>query len=79
MCQRKSYNLSQNGSFWLYDKLVRAKLKITILSGELDSVVPMTGTKQWLKEYLRKYGRRVVEGWRPWTMDGKPSGNVWKL
>jgi cathepsin A (carboxypeptidase C) len=54
MCSDEVYiNYIQDkdkGSFFLYPKLIAAKLRIWIYSGNTDSVVPFNGTEKWIKK-----------------------------
>jgi serine carboxypeptidase-like clade 2 len=46
-----------------YEALVEAGLEMVVFSGDVDAIVPVTGTKNW----LAKLGLDVVTPWAPWT------------
>jgi hypothetical protein len=44
----RNYAMFPNASYWLYPILMKEKLRIWILSGDVDNSVPVTGTVNWL-------------------------------
>ena len=55
------YQRDPRGSQWIYGQL-RGQIKITVFSGDTDSVVPWTHTERWIKNL----NIQVKEAWRPW-------------
>lgn len=54
----------------LYEKfLADGSLKILVYSGDVDAIVPVTGTRAWLKTL----NMTVVDSWSPWI---DPNGQV---
>lgn len=56
----------------VYRDLFEAGIKIMVFSGDVDAIVPITGTRAWLK----LLDLDVVEPWRPYTVDGQVGGYV---
>jgi serine carboxypeptidase-like clade 2 len=46
-----------------YEALAGAGIEMIVFSGDVDAIVPVTGTRNW----LNKLGLPVVEPWAPWT------------
>jgi len=46
----------------LYEKLLEATLDILIYSGDVDAIVPIIGTRQW----IQRLELEVEEAWRSW-------------
>ena len=46
-----------------YEALIDAGLEMVVFSGDVDAIVPVTGTKNW----LAKLGLEVKTPWTPWT------------
>jgi serine carboxypeptidase-like clade 2 len=51
----------------VYRELLAAKIKILVYSGDVDAIVPVTGTRFWLKEL----NLPVVSPWKPWIGSSK--------
>ena len=45
-----------------YEFLIGKGLDIVVFSGDVDAIVPVTGTRNWLD----RLGLEVEEKWRPW-------------
>lgn len=57
----------------VYHKLLDAKLEMLVFSGDVDGIVPLAGTRRWIKSL----NLGVKEGWRPWyTQSGQVGGRV---
>ena len=54
----------------VYHRLMRSKLKILVYSGDVDAIVPLTGTRRWIK----RLGLAVLEPWRPWKSSTQQPG-----
>ena len=53
------------GSYFLYDNLIKNKLRIWIYSGDTDLAVPFTGTRRWVD----KLKLNVLKEWRSWRIN----------
>jgi serine carboxypeptidase-like clade 2 len=60
----QKYEMSKNGSSWLYPILMRENIRIWVYSGDLDANVPITGTLDWITKLKESHGMPVVEPWR---------------
>jgi len=49
-------------------------LKILVFSGDVDAIVPVTGTRAWIATLNQKVERK----WAPWTVGGQVGGFVTK-
>jgi serine carboxypeptidase-like clade 2 len=47
-------------------------LRILVYSGDVDAIVPYTGTRQWIANLQWE----IVDAWRPWTIDQQVGGYV---
>ncbi|PRW44859.1 Serine carboxypeptidase 24 isoform B [Chlorella sorokiniana] len=47
----------------LYRELIDAGLKILVYSGDVDAIVPVIGTRNWIREL----DLPITKPWRPWT------------
>ena len=45
-----------------YSELLQEDLNILIFSGDVDGIVPVTGSRRWIK----KLGVDIEKPWRPW-------------
>jgi serine carboxypeptidase-like clade 2 len=66
--------------------MVEAGLRIFYYSGDLDAIVPITGTVFWFDQFRTHSGHAVKRSWRPWITRDKSfknnqniSGMVWEL
>ena len=56
-----------------------------VYSGDLDSTVPITGTKEWVQRLKDELNMPVRKVWREWWVHGQHSGEdqvggfVWEL
>ena len=55
-----------------YNKLIKAGVKILVFSGDVDGIVPFTGTRNW----LGVLNRQVKEDQRPWYVDNQVGGYI---
>ena len=46
----------------VYESLLAEDLEIVVFSGDVDAIVPVSGTRNW----LNKLGLAVKESWAPW-------------
>lgn len=61
---RYSYNDLLSSMLPVYEELLKEDgIRMTVFSGDVDGIVPVTGTRRWLK----KLGLKVKEAWKPWT------------
>jgi len=85
MCNNQdnfNYNRSENGSYWVYEKLIPLnKYKMVIYSGDTDPAVPISGTIMWMTKIKRQFSLASRVYWRPWmtkTKNGvQNSGSFW--
>jgi serine carboxypeptidase-like clade II len=56
----------------VYDFLVQSKIKMLVFSGDVDAIVPVTGTMTWLS----KLGLEIVAPKRPWYVNNQVGGRV---
>ena len=45
-----------------------------IYSGDMDSTVPITGTKKWLHLFKNEHQIPIKRNWREWWVPGKHKG-----
>jgi len=71
-----SYNYSdvEASVLPLYQKFQNTKLKILVYSGDVDAIVPVTGTRAWIADPANV--GNVVQPWRPWSVGGQVGGYV---
>ena len=65
-----SYNLQNEGSFWIYELLKMNNYKILVFSGDTDGAVPTYGTERWIKDL----GWEITSKWSQWMRDGQVKG-----
>jgi len=56
----------------LYHTLLDSGIEILVFSGDIDAIVPVTGTRAWLS----LLPLNITEPWRPWTVDNQVGGYV---
>lgn len=56
----------------LYYDFQKAGLRVVVYSGDVDGIVPVTGTRSWIS----KMNFTVEEAWRPWLLNGQTGGFV---
>jgi serine carboxypeptidase-like clade 2 len=56
----------------LYQYFFKTNLKILVYSGDVDAIVPVTGTRAWIKSL----SLNVQETWKPWFVDKQVGGYV---
>eukprot|EP01114_Cavostelium_apophysatum_P010762 TRINITY_DN2487_c0_g1_i1.p1 TRINITY_DN2487_c0_g1~~TRINITY_DN2487_c0_g1_i1.p1 ORF type:complete len:455 (-),score=74.19 TRINITY_DN2487_c0_g1_i1:20-1384(-) len=56
----------------LYENFFNEGLRILVYSGDVDAIVPYTGTRQWVNDL----GRSILEPWRPYILDEQVAGYV---
>jgi serine carboxypeptidase-like clade 2 len=56
----------------IYQTLLESGIEILVFSGDIDAIVPVTGTRTW----LNMLPLNVTESWRPWTVDNQVGGYV---
>lgn len=54
----------------IYEELIKAGLKIWVYSGDEDAMVPVTGTRLW----LRKLKLKTLERWHWWSLNNQVGG-----
>ncbi|BBN16519.1 serine carboxypeptidase-like clade II [Marchantia polymorpha subsp. ruderalis] len=57
------------------DILLKSKLRILIFSGDTDAIVPVTGSRSW----IRTLDLKIVEDWRPYYLNQQVAGYVTKF
>eukprot|EP01117_Protostelium_nocturnum_P012921 TRINITY_DN4783_c0_g2_i1.p1 TRINITY_DN4783_c0_g2~~TRINITY_DN4783_c0_g2_i1.p1 ORF type:complete len:201 (+),score=42.44 TRINITY_DN4783_c0_g2_i1:929-1531(+) len=58
----------------LYQKFFDAKLKVLVYSGDVDAIVPVTGSRAWISTLKQP----IVRPWTAWTLNGQTGGFVTK-
>mmetsp|Transcript_30867 Transcript_30867/g.55249 ORF Transcript_30867/g.55249 Transcript_30867/m.55249 type:complete len:524 (-) Transcript_30867:216-1787(-) len=55
-----------------YERLLQKDIRILVYSGDIDAILPLVGTRNWVEAL----GLEVTERWRPWTssLDGQVAG-----
>lgn len=82
LTQDLNYTINPEASYYLYSQLRKAGLKILIYSGDADGMVPITGTKFWLAQFMEDERVPVRRPWRPWVLSDvnqNITGMVWEL
>jgi serine carboxypeptidase-like clade 2 len=82
LTQNLNYTINPEASYYLYKELRAAGLKILVYSGDADGMVPITGTRFWLSEFIEENRIPVRRPWRPWVLNEvnqNVSGMVWEL
>lgn len=69
----EEYRSGQN-SFHLLPDLIKNKLRIWVFSGDVDSYIPITGTRRWVDELRHTLEMPVRRIWREWWVPGRHSG-----
>jgi len=55
-----------------FDFFKNTKLRVLVYSGDVDAIVPITGTREWIAILNRK----VISPWRPYIVDQQVGGYV---
>jgi len=58
--------------FPVYEFLLQSNIKILVFSGDVDAIVPVTGTMTW----LNKLGKPIVKAKRAWYVNDQVGGRV---
>lgn len=70
-CTDLNYEILFNlGSIYVFPKLIAEGLRIRIYSGDTDSAVPTSGTRDWIKQL----NLTIKDQWSPWHMNGQVAG-----
>lgn len=56
----------------IYRKLIAAGLSVNVYSGDIDGIVPITGTRTWIDQL----GLPIAKAWRPWLEHKQTGGFV---
>lgn len=56
MCSRNlgKYSVNPKGSYFLYEKILKNKIRILKFSGDVDAIVPITGTMFWIDKLQKE-------------------------
>ncbi|CAD8177172.1 unnamed protein product [Paramecium octaurelia] len=82
-CRSIDYTQDLRSSYYLYPKLIKNGIRILKFSGDLDSIIPITGTLYWIEKLQKELNLPTLEEWRPWYKPGdkgsepQNAGNVW--
>ena len=78
--------MQREDSYGLLPELIKSGIRIFYFSGDLDAIVPITGTVYWFDKFRTEFGQAVRRSWRPWitkdklfTNNQNISGMVWEL
>jgi serine carboxypeptidase-like clade 2 len=77
-----NYTVESSQTYTILPGLAKAGLKIFYYSGDVDAIVPITGTIWWFDKYRIDFGVAIKNHWRPWITPNKDqniSGMVWEL
>jgi len=67
---RYNYSDVQASVLPLYDEFLSSQLQILVYSGDVDAIVPVYGTRQWLHDL----NRPIISPWRPWISSDQQVG-----
>ncbi|CAD8089514.1 unnamed protein product [Paramecium primaurelia] len=73
VCSRKFVDYKENpkGSYYLYKEILKNQIRVLIYSGDVDAVVPVTGTMFWINKLQTELSLLTLSPWRPWYVEGK--------
>lgn len=70
----------------LYDEFLGAGLNVLVYSGDVDAIVPYTGSRQWISQLnrllfasyqvLTSPDRPILEPWRPYLVNNQVGGYI---
>ncbi|CAD8109286.1 unnamed protein product [Paramecium primaurelia] len=68
ICSRTlgNYQVNPKGSYYLYQKIIKNQIRILKFSGDVDAVVPLTGTMFWIDKLQKELYLATLKPWRPW-------------
>lgn len=69
-----NFKRDPRGSYYLYPKLMSNGIRILSFSGDVDAVVPITGTLYWIEKLQNEFHIPTLENWRPWFLNGERKG-----
>ncbi|CAD8186613.1 unnamed protein product [Paramecium pentaurelia] len=84
-CSNIDYKKDPGATYHLYPKLLKNGIRILKFSGDVDSIVPITGTLYWIDKLQKELNLPTIEEWRPWYKPGEKgseqqnAGNVWEI
>ena len=71
-----NYDFNHDSMLPLYNYFLNSTvLRVWVYSGNFDSVLPTTGTMNW----IARLGRTVVKEWQPWTGESPHPQRRWRL
>ncbi|CAE7923916.1 SCPL25, partial [Symbiodinium sp. KB8] len=56
----------------IYRELLTSGIRMLVFSGDVDGIVPVTGTRSW----LNKLDLKTNKSWRPWFAAGQVGGYI---
>ncbi|CAK79614.1 unnamed protein product (macronuclear) [Paramecium tetraurelia] len=60
------YQINPNGSLDIYPTIIKNNIRVLILSGDVDGVVPIVGTLYWIDKLQQQLQLNTIKPWRPW-------------
>ncbi|CAK64117.1 unnamed protein product (macronuclear) [Paramecium tetraurelia] len=79
-CQSLNYTKDPRATYHLYPKIMAKGIKILKFSGDVDGVVPITGTIYWIEKLQKELNLPTIQQWRPWFKSNKQNaGNLWEI
>ncbi|CAD8084365.1 unnamed protein product [Paramecium sonneborni] len=68
VCSKKFVNYKENpkGSYYLYEEIIKNQIRVLIYSGDVDAVVPVTGTMFWIDKLQQELSLITLKPWRSW-------------
>ncbi|CAK64347.1 unnamed protein product (macronuclear) [Paramecium tetraurelia] len=62
----QDYQINPNGSLDIYPTIIKNNIRVLILSGDVDGVVPIAGTLYWIDKLQNSLQLNTIKPWRPW-------------
>ncbi|KAM3137558.1 hypothetical protein pb186bvf_010348 [Paramecium bursaria] len=84
-CTSLKYTKDKRGTYYLYPKIIKNNIKVLKFSGDIDGVVPITGSLYWIDKLQREFGLPTIVPWRPWYKSGtndqtrQNAGSYWQI
>lgn len=70
-CSDIDYTKDPGYTYHLYPKILKNNIRVLKFSGDVDSIVPITGTLYWINELQKELNLPTIEEWRAWYKPGE--------